>query len=252
MTEAWTEQVRKRAVPRQGGWCRLWYAESHNSIRLPRRGTFRMASRHRDNGSGGRASLSSPEGRQILRNRQVGWADSTHGLTLAIFGLMRWFGAEMETPFVLIAQGRTSRGVDFEGQSASKQRQNNKRQIHQGHHESRGSKAGAIMMRGPRSTRVSAASALSLGGRPRPQAWAGGSPRRRRSSPGVSIFHETCSGPGQPAPGAVAVTMGGFSPRQRGGDWERGRGWGRGQATPKNFRISPRTSPKRSISAVVL
>ena len=49
----------QRAVPRQGSSRWLCYAEIHNCACIPRRGTFRMASRHRDTWSGGRTIMSS-------------------------------------------------------------------------------------------------------------------------------------------------------------------------------------------------
>ena len=42
----------------------MWYAEIHNSKRVPRRGTFRMAARHRDRGWGA-GPFCLPAGRQI-------------------------------------------------------------------------------------------------------------------------------------------------------------------------------------------
>ena len=88
-----------------------------------------------------------PREDESVQSRRARWADSAHSLALAVRGLRRRFGTQVEPQFILVAQRGASGSVDFQRESTSNQRQNTKRQIH---HAPRGSKPGATTGTGER------------------------------------------------------------------------------------------------------
>ena len=97
------EPLQKGGVPRQGNNRRLCYADMHNSGRIPRQGTFRMASR------APRPHVGEPDHLVFLRedktiyHRHAGSADSTRFVAWGVGSLMGQLVTQVETMLVLMA-----------------------------------------------------------------------------------------------------------------------------------------------------
>ena len=124
--------ARQRAVPRQGNERRLRHAELHNRTPIPRRGTFRMASRCRNPLSGHRTILSSCSEDKFIQSRPTRPADSIQLVAGSALALMLRLGAQLETVLVLIAQWSAGGGINFKGQPTGKERQHTKHDIDHG------------------------------------------------------------------------------------------------------------------------